>query len=146
MPLYLPPFDPSRDLVCQTRFLAGGRWFAKGDDFDKSLVNARVLGRLYDQRKVYYSDGEQPQKKSRPRTLKANLTDLLGSFVGSVAAHARSVVGLDPDEREVRINALVNRNTRDQLVELADGLDYPEGATKAVIAGALVDAGRDGSS
>jgi hypothetical protein len=64
-----------------------------------------------------------------------------------VVSAGRSLLGVQqPEDRDTRITRLVNRCTRDQLVELADGLDYPEGATKAVIAAALVDAGRDGTT
>ena len=49
-------FDPSREFVTTIAFRCNGRVIGKGYRFDKSEVNVRILGLLYEHRKIIYDD------------------------------------------------------------------------------------------
>lgn len=66
MPIALAPFDPSRDFIAQTNFRAGGRIWLRKSAFDKAYVNERVLGQLYEARKIAYAADES----AKPVTVK----------------------------------------------------------------------------
>lgn len=57
MAAYRPgKFDPSREFVTTCPFRCNGRTIGKGYRFNKSEVNTRTLGLLYEHRKIIYDD------------------------------------------------------------------------------------------
>lgn len=84
MPIALAPYDPSRNFICGASFRAGGKIWSRGQSFDKTVVNGRVLEQLYDQRRLVYADAE-PKLARGPK----RIASLLKQFIRTtVAAHA----------------------------------------------------------
>lgn len=84
MPIALAPYDPSRNFICGASFRAGGKIWSRGQSFDKTVVNGRVLEQLYDQRRLVYADAE-PKLARGPK----RIASLLKQFISTtVAAHA----------------------------------------------------------
>lgn len=68
--IYLPPFDPGRNFKCQAFFRAGGIIWSRGQEFDKTCVNERVLRQLYDMRRIGYSEDQQVRQIPLPKPAK----------------------------------------------------------------------------
>lgn len=130
--LHLEPFDPSNEFRCQAAFRAAGIAWGRGQSFDKTSVNIRVLRQLYECRKIGVAGQPQiskatttppkkPKPAPKPKTVKApvdNRTD------------------------GQKINALVSKNNHAALTEMADGLKgLGKNPTKKQLAKAIVEAG-----
>jgi hypothetical protein len=170
MPIYLPPFDPTRSFVAKTNFRAGGVIWLRDQAFDNSAVNVRVLGQLYDQRKIAYAaDGAaagQPKSEPQPKNKgPKRLGALLNSFLASVTrardmtAGEEQIAASPPEaeaaaapvgetataaaDRTVKIEKAMTDHSQAQLLEKAEGIPGLSKRTpKADIAAAIVDAGR----
>lgn len=134
--MFLPAFDPTREFETRAAFTAAGTPYEKGDAFPIDTVGHRLAQMLFEQHQIGFAGEAPTAAESSPVVF------------GDLLPKAKSEPAPDPEpdrEPEVapRMSAveLVDTYTREQLVGMAEGLDYPTNAPKAVIAEAIVEAG-----
>lgn len=71
-------FDRDRDFIARRLLTIGGKTFAPGDPFDKTLVPTRRLRQLFDSHRIIYKDAPKPGAAKRsnlePRRTRAKGT------------------------------------------------------------------------
>lgn len=131
------PFDPTRSFKAAQNFLYDGDRYIRNDPFPNPGVEVgpRRLKQLWQVRKIAYDDEQlvrtipEPAPKDRgvrPEKPGRKAEDLL------VAA----------TEAETAVKALVDGNSKADLLKQAEGLEVPAKATKTEIAELIVKAGR----
>jgi len=138
MPIALKPFDPKREFVTATSFRAGGRVHGRGYAFPKDIVPERVLGILYNQRKIVYDDD--------PRAI-----DLMSGGGGRNSAKGESPdregdqSGASPDSKpseDEQVDKIMARNSKADLLAKAKNIPgVNRSMNKTQLATALVRSG-----
>lgn len=144
----LEPFDSTRPLKCATRFIRlRGTLYQKGDAIPFDEADRRVIERLYDQRKITYGDGVEPDRRSPSEKARTANVELRQQRRGEkVGAAAEPGTDVDDDAEAAAAEKLAKAHTKDALFKKASGLaGVTKDQTKAEIALALVRAGRGDS-
>lgn len=148
MTLRLAPFDADREFVTQAVFRANGIAWGRGFPFDKASVDAGLLKKLYENRRITYADTD------RGRELLGRFQSQAPLVPEAVKVKRRSdarpdaqepVPPSEPDAESPEIVAerLAKRLNHASLVQKAKGLaGVRKSMTKLQIATALVKAGR----
>lgn len=128
MPVHQPPFDPSRDFKALRFFRFNGNIILRDDPFSIDEIDPRKARQLYENRFIGYADVDYVRKTTPTPPAKSRKQAPHGDLAG--------------DDLDAQIKALTDRYTRDQLLNIAQGLELASSATKPVIAEAIIKAGR----
>lgn len=128
----IAPFDASRAFtVWALKLLASGKWYVRGDSFDKDSVAPQVLRSLYNSSQLVY-DGENGMAPRDPLLTKRERR-----------ANAKGAARKPTVDEDTLAEQLVEANTKPKLLEMADGLEGVRGdMNKKAIALAIIRAGR----
>jgi hypothetical protein len=139
---YQTPFDPSRGPFKAGRnFRFSGIVYVRDDPFPAEGADTpdeRKLKQLYETRYIRYADDQTPYVT---RGIPDRPIDRRKQAIAAGQTGADDEV--IAEKRQERIDALVAGNTLAKLVEMAGDIPLPTKRTKAVVAAAIVDAGRD---
>lgn len=140
---WLPPFDATKEFVTAAPFRAAGIPYGKGFPFDKESVSERVLGQLYDQRKIVPADTEKGQRLLK-RVQRPGKPVVLKPTPPPPPPPPSTPETEEADALEVRIEKLTAKYSHAQLLQRAADIPGVKKSFKKVeLATALVKHDRD---